>query len=110
MENYSFYLALVEPTSSHTLPPNDNKARKFGKSDIGVNDNNVKSGDIANNLATIKFDGETDNSVSVDKKDITKLGDIVAKFTSYHPQVHEYFYPEGAQSNKHTYSYGKHAV
>jgi hypothetical protein len=100
MENYSFYLALVEPTSSHTLPPNDNQARKYGKSDIdtkypGVNDNNVKSGDIANTLATIKFDGETDNSVSVDNKDITKLGDIVSRFTSSQPQAQEYFSPEG---------------
>ena len=71
-----------------------------------VKENNVKSSDIANTLATIKYDGETVNSESVDKKDNTKLGDIVAKFTS----SQEYLSSEGAQHEQPTYSYGKHAV
>jgi hypothetical protein len=58
----------------------------------------VKFSDIANALATIRFDGETVNSLSVDKKGITKLGDIVATFTSSQPPVPEYFSQEGAQT------------
>ena len=61
--------------------------RKYGKVDTDteypdVNDDSVKSSDIAKTLETIKYDGETVNSLSVDKKDINKLGDIVAMFTS----------------------------
>ena len=89
----------MEPTSSHPLQdnfqPNDDQENNYGKVDMvnkyhDVNDNNVKSGDIANTLATIKSDGETVNGLSVDKKDITKLGDIISKLTSSQPQVQEY--------------------
>ena len=89
MENNSYYLALVEPTSSQPLQvnfqPNDDQEKNYGKVDMvnkyhDVNDNNVKSGNIAKTLATIKYDGETVNSVSDDKKGITKLGDIVSKY------------------------------
>ena len=113
VDNNSYYLALVEPTSSHPLQATDDQERHYGKVDMDtkyadVNDDNVKSGDIANTLATIKYDSENVNSVSVDKKDITKLGDIVAKFTSSHPQVQEYFSPQGAQPKQPAYTYGKH--
>ena len=50
-------------------------------------------------LATTKYDGETVNSLSVDRKDIMKVGDIVAKFTS----SLEYFSQEGAQHKKAIY-------
>ena len=65
-----------------------------------VNDNNVKSSEIGNTLAIIKYVVETVNIVSVDKKDITKLGDIVAKFTSFQPLVQEYFSTEEAQTKQ----------
>ena len=103
----------MEPTLSQTLRANDDQERMYGKVDMDtkypdVNDNNVKSGDIANTLASIKYDGENFNSVSVYKKDITKLGDIVAKISSSQTQVQEYFSPEGAQTKQASYSYGKH--
>ena len=53
-------------------------------------DSDVKSGlensDMAKTLATIKYASDTVNSMSDDKKDISKLGDIVTKFTSTHSQ------------------------
>jgi hypothetical protein len=113
--NNSYYLALVEPTSSHPLqadiPTNDDQERKDGKVNMDtkypdVNDNNVKSSDIAKTLATVKYNSETVNSLSGDRKDITKLGDIESKFSS----SQEYFSPEGGHHKQQTYSYGKQFI
>ena len=98
----------MEPTSSHPLQANGDQEKSLGKVNmdtkyLDVNDNNMKSSDIASTLATIKYDDETFISVSVDTKDITKL-------TSSQPQVQEYVSPEGAHHKQPTYSYGKYVV
>ena len=117
MENNSYYLALVEPTSSQPLQvnfqPNDDQ-EKFDKVDMDtkypdVSENNMKSAfdpssDIAKTLATIKFDSETVNHLSVDRRDITDLLDIVTKFSSSEPQIQE-----GEQLQPPGYSYGKYS-
>ena len=61
VDNNSYYLVLAEPTSSHPLQATDDQERHYGKVDMDtkyadVNDDNVKSGDIANTLTTIKYD------------------------------------------------------
>ena len=63
VENNSYYLALVEPTSSQPLKANGDQERHYGKVDMDTkypdvnddNDDNVESSDIAKTLATIKF-------------------------------------------------------
>ena len=57
--NNSYYLALVEPTSSHHLQINGDQERHHGKVHMDtkfpdVNDDDVKSSDIGNTEATIQ--------------------------------------------------------
>jgi len=110
-DNNSYYAALVEPTSSQLLRQ-DIKLREGVLTDtIGsvrkypdLNDDDVNSAfensDIDKTLATIKYASDIVSSVSGDKKDISKLGDIVTKFASSHSQGRGHFSPEGQIQDK----------
>ena len=83
--------------------------REGGNSDIGSVhvDSDVTSGlensGMANTLATIKYASDIVNSGN--KKDISKLGDIVTKFASSHSQDRGHFSPEGQIQDK--FSHGE---